>query len=1119
MAKNSTDIDRETTTLTQSNVHGVNVGRDQKIFNLGVNVDNLDIILRLIFNDIILLKANEASKSIGVLASIQGKDANIDNRIKIIKILLDSFAALNITDENIDFLKCEMSSTNASIDNKCIAAATFIHHLIQSDRKEDALNVYKDSDTSNYYINSIYISNLIDEEGIDKVVRKLFKLPTCEKLMLAMGCGLSANEEQCELLIKEIETGQDSLDKSFAVFWLKRRLFILKFTETQYYLLTVNQKNWLYGLIVECEQAIKLKKYDVRYVINIFLPLFNYIDFNKFLLQACIGYADKIKLIGYELWLKLAFQSDEVSCTEQDLWIYRYRESEDKNFINEVISEIKAKSVWTNDEVSYLIRYGNFDDIDIQSIRVEGQSSDVSVLSKIRLLIQSGQFDENKILIDIQRIEDIKNITLEFILITCQELFQKGLFSLINNLLRRIVRENYNNLWCSPVVTIYAHSLFNAKQYKSFNFLINQVNSNNWNSSFYYMKALISFNNGKIDKSLKIINQAILQAPYTLEYWQFHCHLITNDLIDHNYHLFGLLPDDFFQKPCLEIIHILDAMSKVGRTSQVEEILCEFFIKSPQDSSILLTQFYLGTIPKGINFVPSLTVKNVLKAIKYSNYDKVYEKLIIDSDDVSVNTEYALSKDTELARSLLSLETGEKITNHFGELTLLEEYPPLALAFQISSEIRQSINDGSDPFRSIPVDINDIEKSKTRISNIFNLHKNKEIVNDQKIPYFLKAKFLFDKAVVNSAFSLMQNEYTAGQLSIFDHGVISKEFVADVHSFVYLILTGLFKPLIEKNYKILVSEETKQLIYAWLSNIENNKDKEGGVGQINENDFNIVSNHDIYDITSNLRTNVKKLLNCTEVLSVLDVDLPSGLVKVTNQDYMDISLSSSLEVAAAHDKPILALDMLLAQYVTGLGVKLLNSSDLVSSLTKKMELEDKKNGLAYYAFYGLPFNVLFDDINKLLLEGGDDSYYLISNIIRKPKLQDSEYNFNFLKNILILTLDRLYLLSLVIRLQYKIETRAALICLINSVFCAVLNIDSQVKAEKRIAKLIYDSMNDKFILSSTRKLLIHSVFVFCKGHFLSMIDVVNEIKLLEEGLFKEIKQIEVGAINPFPTVR
>ena len=73
MAKNSTDIDRETTTLTQSNVHGVNVGGDQKIFNLGVNVDNLDIILRSIFNDIILLKANEASKSIGVLASIQGK--------------------------------------------------------------------------------------------------------------------------------------------------------------------------------------------------------------------------------------------------------------------------------------------------------------------------------------------------------------------------------------------------------------------------------------------------------------------------------------------------------------------------------------------------------------------------------------------------------------------------------------------------------------------------------------------------------------------------------------------------------------------------------------------------------------------------------------------------------------------------------------------------------------------------------------------------------------------------------------------------------------------------------------------------------------------------------------
>ncbi len=1118
MVKSSADNACEIPNITQENVHGDNINGD-KVCNLGVNTENLDVALRDIFNNILLFNVDEARKKINVLDSIQAKSASIYNRVKITKILLNSFIVSDVTEENLDFLKTEMVSTNTNIDNKGIATATFIYHLIQKDRKKDALNIYNDSDTSNYYINSIHISNLIDEDGINESIKQLFRMTTVEKEMLAIGCGISGNEEQCELLVEDIDTLRESLDKNFVILWLRRRLFILKLANTQYYLLTVGQKKWLNDFIMDCEQVIKYKKYDVRYVINIFLSLFNYVDFNDTLLKVCVEFEDRIKIISYDLWLKLAFQCDEVICTEQDLWIYRYRQSDDKEYTEKIISEIKSKSVWTNDEVNYFIHYGDFDDIDIQSVRVEGQNDAVSTLSKTRLLIQSGQFDETKLLIDIQQIEDIENITLEFILITCRDFFQKGLFSLINNLLSRIVHKSYNSLWCSPVVTIYAQSLFNAKQYKTFNYLISQVDSNNWGSSFYYMKALIAFNKDKIDKSLRFIGQAIQQDPYALEYWRFHCHLIINDLIDNKNHLFDLLPDNFFQKPIYEIIYILNAMTKIGRTSQVEGILCEFFINSPKDSSVLLTQFYLGVVPIGVDFIPSQTVKNVVKAVRYSNYDKIYRKLIIDSGNINVNNEYVLLKDTELARNILSLEVDETISNHLGELTLLEEYPPLALAFEISSEIRQSINDGSDPFRSIPFDINDIEKSKKRIINITKSTRNEEIIRDKGIPYFLKSRFLFNHDVVRSALSLMQNEYTAGQLSIFNHGKDSNEFIIDVHAFVYLILTGLFKPLIEKNYKILISKETNQLIRNWLDSIEGKKDIEGGVSQIKEDDFGIVSNNDIYYMTEILREKFKILLNHANILSVLDVDLPLDLVRITNQDYMDVSLSSSLESAVAHDKPILLLDMLLAQYANTLEIKVLNSSNLVSSLTQIMNFEDKKNGLACYATYELPFNVLFDDVYKLLLEGGDSNYYLISNIIRKAEIQESEYTLNFLKNFLILTLDKLYLTHLIIRFQYNLESQRALIQLINSIFRTVLNMDSQVKAEVRVARLIYNSINDKFILNNTRKLLIHIVCVFCRGHFLSIPTIVNEIQSLENCLFEEVSQDEAKNINNLPIMK
>ena len=1099
----------------QNNQSGDNVAGDKHVY-YGLHQQNVANLIQEVFESILLLDINKANESLITIKKIQSIDSATESVIKLLEILQSNLYQLaNLENSDINFFKQKITDSNQQV--RTLALINLIIYLANSENHSEAKEVYDRfcENAQQDLLLPIFARVIADENQLDEYYAdNKYILTDFALYNLAFICGIKGTQQLRSHILSSLEQLSDSRNRSFFTLWVEK-FELFKIFHTDYNLITFPEKQIVEKFIKECETVIQQGLCDWRFTLNIIVPVFHYIGLNNgIFFEECLKHQEQIKLNFYDTWLILAAKSQKIEISNEDSVIEVIRQAiADENFKKTKIDEITSKAIWTADDIDFIFNFSRETATVYNSQKITLDINNLNLKKIIELRFKLTSYIENEtkylqeneiedLLNDISEIEVDKRLSSSSIFEICLDLMELDCSFIVVRFLKPLF-ENPSDLWGSPIVNLYAQALYKSKQHKEFDKFWQKIHPHALNSALFYFKALICFYGGDLKGAFKNIKNSIRENRESFYAWDFYSHLaLTNELNKKDIY-FENLPDSLLEPLEKHHTRILFALTKYGHFAKVELLLCNLFLASPQKAYMPVTDFILGSLFQTSNLQFSQQVGSIKAALAYTVDDKPYRKLILDKNSSEYSNEYCVREDTPRGQELLSIEKGIPKPGIFGEICLLEKYPPLLLIHHICIDLRVEMNDGKDAFQSIPFDENDVAKSINRlISHTSRLQEERDsIVEDLSIPYCFKVAHLFDNDLVPGSLALMGNEKSASQLGIYDFGMTEKQFVIDVHGCVYLAISGLCKTL-TTDYQIAITRETKEIIRAWIDGIAINKDSGGGLLQVSKNSYNLVDNKVVFENTQTIRANLEHLLSKCDIIAVKPVNLPHSLVRILSLEYIDISVKTTLECAFTNDKPIFTLDPILARlFADNNSVKILNPSILVDDLVSKTSFKYRKEGIRYFALFGLPVPLNYTDILNYGADSDTSIFHILTLLIEKI-----DFKNNVLMHILLslVMLNSYYHLAKILRIfqNESLEVLQAIklshMKLVNTILYKVTRYPSQNLVEDKMAEFILMTIEviNKSGYGQFNLRMFEDISIFCGGHFILVTRVVESMKSL-----------------------
>ena len=643
--------------------------------------------------------------------------------------------------------------------------------------------------------------------------------------------------------------------------------------------------------------------------------------------------------------------------------------------------------------------------------------------------------------------------------------------------------------WLSPIMREYLIALYNSSQYSSFHKLISDLHNDAQDSSFYWsLKSHYQANKGEFDKALNSIDQAICLEPNATQFLLQKARILLSlgkgvgkflDSIDVS--VISIDDDDSIQ--------LLAMMYHFVNFSKVEEVVVDLFLRDPIRSSKVVSGLHLGfsmSNKTAEQFVPtSRNVGDAVVGLAFNKGNKSSKAIVVEGEKYPPS-QYVLKASSDLAEKLMALSEGSMDKSGVEDLTLHSKIPPYVAAFQISCEIRQEMNDGSDAFFMLQVPEGGDELVAFMEDNLRRLspRRSEEIFADPNIPLLMKGNALNSQGVCKSALELFVDPSISKMiLPVESPGQESLEYIADVYTIVYACLTGLAKSFCRQNIKS--TRETKRLLKEFRDTITSPEYMALGLSD---------SGHLVRTLGGDIERDFKDFIEgIDEILSkitvvddtkILEADLPQDLNILKGA--IDDTVVHTIMACHSYRVSWLTIDNAIGGFVSNYGVDAYPMHILASKLSREEELEKRLNGLRWHAFADLPFPVHNEDVLDLIFDFKATSLTVLRKIFEKHKssiLENRGLNSS---------LD-----AMPVYIAFKLQERRSAevvkcaISLLNEVFRLQISRNNGYPAEYKLAMSIQQSyFKGHKAMFDIRKLIpFYENFIF--GHFLNRQAVVE----------------------------
>lgn len=562
------------------------------------------------------------------------------------------------------------------------------------------------------------------------------------------------------------------------------------------------------------------------------------------------------------------------------------------------------------------------------------------------------------------------------------------------------------DLWASPIVESYLNALLVSQQRATLASVLSNINEAEKSAFVWRVQArLFELQNDYLN-AVNCIEEALKFDRNVLDVWYSLVILHRkNGISDIELALvLKNIPDELLAKKSNRAISILIELAKTGDFARAEKIIVTWFIKDPNDSAKEITDFVNHLIFAHVTKVPTNNdVGDSVVGIRFKKDDEELTKLLVKKNNS--NHPALLDINSDLGNALYQMKVGEIKQHGIYDLTLLERLSPYVAAFQISSKLRHTQNNGSDSFCLINVPNNpEPEELLALLERKLPQKRNDDSFNNSAIPFICKGHFLDRNNPVKAALhQLLTKKPAPCALPNFGEGNAA-EIILDVYAITYLAITGLANGINHSSIKFLIADETRMVIEHWLTEGYLPVDPRGGVGIWRQSSDSI----GIYfqEIVEAFRL----ILNKAEVTKPNLVDMPPFMLSLV--DIVDISVYSSMYLSIANNIPWLCIDEIFAHFTMyESGYKQANAFKLFIGLGSSLDFDTKKDGLYLYAEQIIPYVLSFNDFRLLSISDDEYAHCALAKLIyRHPKaFSNTESAIALLTELLVHVLRKAYL--------------------------------------------------------------------------------------------------------------
>lgn len=676
-------------------------------------------------------------------------------------------------------------------------------------------------------------------------------------------------------------------------------------------------------------------------------------------------------------------------------------------------------------------------------------------------------------------------------------LIQINLPQKCSEILRLVIPKE--DLWLSPPVQAYLHSLVNSSQFRSFSDVLSIIPEKDNSSFIWHLRAIHFEHIGSFKDAIDSANRSTELNPQHLEAWEYVCTLYkkytTNEEL---LELSKKIPENLLSELTPSALRILAFIAQAGDFPRAEQTLIRWFIQSPSDSAIPISNFHFNAcISLKNDLLASKTVEQCIEGIRYKKENIEFTRLIVDS--TTGNNPYLLSINSPLYQVLSKLDVNETQAYNMEDITLLERLYPYPTVLRLSTEIRNIENDGSDTFTvlNIPSDPElMIEFLAKKLGQNSSQERAQKLLSDQSIPIFIKGHLIQNGNPFKMAAIVLSDKQSSLQ-PLFDNGADNPEqVILDAYSIAYLALTGLAYAIPYSPVEFHITPETKEALINWLSEIKDDNYMTLDVGD----DGQLIRTRaeDIREHSNHFLEGLQIALDNTKLQHPNSIDLPIVIFSIA--DGIDATVLSSIRLSIANNTPWLCIDRAFAELHHINNHKTVNTHTFFTELGRHLNFHEKQHGLRLYALHSLPFPLTFADIRMLTLTEDASANAILYNILKNY----GKYIFTTETELDLLLRYTSYIIFKEKRVEnsffktaskYKIYTSFAE-HIVNYSLLIIISSKTSESAELKLAKAIIKLVTFLNPMKHLINQTIELVFLFADGHFLDRKAILAHIEKL-----------------------
>lgn len=535
-------------------------------------------------------------------------------------------------------------------------------------------------------------------------------------------------------------------------------------------------------------------------------------------------------------------------------------------------------------------------------------------------------------------------------------------------------------VWPSPFILLHMRCLLDAEQSQSFDELLTRIAGADDSLALIKYRSVKEERLGNFERALAFSDQMLSKAPDQLSSWLRGCELRERSKNMGELRRFlDRIPEHLLETYCQDAVLIMRLFIVAGDFKRAEPRLVKWFMDDPSGRAMMMVNLHFESAQRRqAEFEVSGFLPGYLAGVEFEQNGRQQIRVIVEEGQAI--GQHVLTKESQLAKLLLSLDPGESAPLGMTNYKLLARISPYAACVNLASQIRHLQNDGSDVFA-----IFELPDDPNQLVPYLEEKLGRELARPDtprlEVPLYIFAHSVQSGDPIKSAYNAWSDTSVHKEPFVGSGDAKPTQVVLDAFSITYLAMTNLVDRMLEMGFTFVLPIETKEILQRWVAEITHEDflmmglDAAGRLTRTTASDVQAREGHTL--------RGMQRILDESVAMRPVSHNTPIELVSI--KDGIDLTVYLAMQLSLANQLPWFCMDATFAGLHQSTGYPIVNVNSVVEQAldTAEFDFEAKRHGLLLFALGAAPRPLMRNELKGLALNPNGFSSFILYKILQK----------------------------------------------------------------------------------------------------------------------------------------